>query len=146
MELKIKKFDNLTVSELHNILKTRISIFVVEQECAYQEADDTDRRSFHLWFEEEGIIKAYLRIFKKEGEENTAQIGRVLSVERRKGLATKILSEGINAAKELMNADGIYLEAQTYALSLYTKAGFSPCGEEFSEDGIPHTPMYLKLK
>ena len=145
MELFVKKFEELTAKELHKILKTRVAVFVVEQECPYQEVDDTDCDSLHLWLEEGGEIKAYLRVFPKAGSTDTAHIGRVLATERRRGLASKILAEGITAAKDILKADSIYLEAQTYAIHLYEKAGFAPCGEEFLEDGIPHTPMMKKL-
>ncbi len=145
MKVIIKKFDELTAAELHKIYKTRVSIFVVEQECPYQEVDDTDRDSLHIWIEENDEIKSYLRLFPKADAENTAHIGRVLATERRKGYASQILKVGIETAKDVMKADGIYLEAQTYALPLYTKLGFAPCGEEFLEDGIPHTPMMIEL-
>ena len=145
MKLVVKRFDELTAAQLHKILKTRVSIFVVEQECPYQDVDDTVCESLHIWLEENGEIKAYLRLFPKADSENTAHIGRVLATERRKGYATQILDAGIKVAKEVMKADRIYLEAQTYALGLYLNKGFAPCGEEFLEDGIPHTPMMKEI-
>jgi ElaA protein len=85
------------------------------------------------------VLKAYLRVFRKSEEE--AAIGRVLAAERRRGYASEVLRAGIAAAKEYFGMDRIYLEAQTYAKSLYEKQGFIRCGEEFLEDGIPHIPM-----
>ena len=73
------------------------------------------------------------------------QIGRVLSARRGEGLGTKILEHGIEAARLELNAESIFIEAQTYALPFYEKFGFKACGEEFLEDGIPHTPMMLEF-
>ena len=139
----VKKFDQLTSREVYEILKERTAVFVVEQECPYQEADGTDYDSLHVWVEENNSIVAYLRIFDKDKENNIVQIGRVLSVRRGEGLGAKVLEKGISAAKEEMGAKAIFIEAQTYALDFYKKFGFVACGEEFLEDGIPHTPMTL---
>lgn len=143
--LVIKKFDRLTPREVYEILRIRTAVFVVEQECPYQEVDGTDYESLHVWLEEDKEIVAYLRIFEKDREQNTVQIGRVLSKRRGEGLGARILEHGIEAAQLEMGADSIFIEAQTYALPFYQKFGFESCGEEFLEDGIPHTPMLLKI-
>ena len=78
MEVKIKTFDELTTKELYEILKLRADVFVVEQNCIYPDLDDIDYRSIHIFYEnEDETIAAYLRFFKKEGENDTVQIGRV---------------------------------------------------------------------
>ena len=141
--LVIKKFDRLTPREVYEILKVRTAVFVVEQECPYQEVDGTDYESLHVWLEENDEIVAYLRIFEKNAENGTVQIGRVLSKRRGEGLGAKVLEHGIEAAQVEMGAKAIFIEAQTYALDFYKKFGFESCGEEFLEDGIPHTPMTL---
>ena len=143
MELKVKFFDSLTTRELYEILKIRTAVFVVEQECPYPEVDGTDYDALHVWLEEDGEIKAYLRAFPKG--ENTVQIGRVLSAQRGIGLGGKIIRAGIEAVKEKLPCQRIYIEAQTYALAFYEKVGFVTAGEEFLEDGIPHTPMTLEM-
>ena len=130
---------------MYEILRIRTAVFVVEQECPYQEVDGTDYESLHVWLEEDKEIVAYLRIFEKDREQNMVQIGRVLSKRRGEGLGAKILEHGIEAAQLEMGADSIFIEAQTYALPFYQKFGFESCGEEFLEDGIPHTPMLLKI-
>ena len=145
MELVIKRFDRLTPREVYEILKVRTAVFVVEQECPYQEVDGTDYDSLHVWLEEDDNIVAYLRVFEKDKEKNMVQIGRVLSARRGEGLGAKILEHGIEAAKLELNAESIFIEAQTYALPFYEKFGFKACGEEFLEDGIPHTPMMLEF-
>lgn len=145
MELVIKRFDRLTPREVYEILKVRTAVFVVEQECPYQEVDGTDYDSLHVWLEEDDNIVAYLRVFEKDKEKNMVQIGRVLSARRGEGLGAKILEHGIEAARLELNAESIFIEAQTYALPFYEKFGFKACGEEFLEDGIPHTPMMLEF-
>lgn len=139
MTVKVKAFTELTLQELYEILALRNEIFVVEQNCPYQDIDRRDQEALHVMGWEGGALKAYLRVFRKSEEE--AAIGRVLAVERRKGYASEVLRVGIMAAKERLGMDRIYLEAQTYARSLYEKQGFVQCGEEFLEDGIPHIPM-----
>ena len=87
MDIIIKKFDELTLNELYNILKLRSQVFVVEQNCIYQDLDDIDKNSYHFFIKgNNDMIKVYLRIFEKDKE--TAQIGRVVTdeKERRKGL------------------------------------------------------------
>ena len=143
--LVIKKFDRLTPREVYEILKIRTAVFVVEQNCPYQEVDGTDYNSLHVWLEENDEIVAYLRIFEKDSENGTVQIGRVLSKRRGEGLGAKIVEHGIEAAQLEMGAKAIFIEAQTYALDFYKKFGFEPCGEEFLEDGIPHVQMELKF-
>ena len=143
MELVIKNFDRLTSREVYEILKIRTAVFVVEQNCPYQEVDGTDYDSLHVWLEEKDEIKAYLRAFPKSDDGKTVQIGRVLSKERGVGLGAKVLSSGIEAVKAELSPEQIVIEAQTYAIPFYEKFGFEVNGEEFLEDGIPHTPMIL---
>lgn len=143
MELVIKSFDELTKTELYEILKVRVEVFVVEQKCPYQEADGIDYKSLHMFYREDNKILAYLRIFKRE--EGTAQIGRVLTVEREKGFGGKLLKEAVALIKNQIKPKKIYLEAQCYAVGFYEKEGFKVCSEEFLEDGIPHVKMILEL-
>ena len=145
MKLVAKYFEELTTLELYEILRARAEIFVVEQNCVYQDLDGTDYRSLHIYFEEEGKVLAYLRAFKKTDMKNTVQMGRVLSIEHGIGLGGKILIEGLELIREKMNPDCIYIEAQCYAVGYYEKVGFKVCSEEFLEDGIPHVQMKLML-
>jgi predicted GNAT family N-acyltransferase len=95
--------------------------------------------------EEDGQILAYLRIFHRSGEENTAQIGRVISAVRRKGYGSEILKAALGYAKDIMHCSEAYLEAQCYASGLYEKQGFHIVSEPFLEDGIPHVRMRRHL-
>ena len=143
MELIVKKFEDLTVDELYDILRVRSEVFVVEQECIYLDIDGTDKRSVHVFLKEDGRILACLRIFSIN--EDTVQIGRVLTSVRGRGFGRMILKEGIQAAKEHFHPEHIYLEAQTYAADFYGKEGFRVISEPFLEDGIPHVKMILDM-
>lgn len=145
MEVVVKKFNELTVGELYEILRVRAEIFVVEQNCVYQDLDDIDYRSLHIFFESEGKVIAYLRAFIKDSVNNTVQIGRVLTLSHGTGLGGKLLKEGISIIKKKMNPSSIYIEAQCYAIGFYEREGFVVTSDEFLEDGIPHVKMILKL-
>lgn len=140
MELVIKHFSELTPDELFEIYKLRVSVFVVEQECPYQEVDDADKTAYHLYMASHEGIWAYLRVLPTE---SGAAIGRVIAVKRRSGLGTEIVRAGIAVARERLRARRIDIAAQTYARKFYENVGFVQCGEEFEEDGIPHIPMTL---
>ena len=144
MTLHVKRFHELTTDELYAILKLRISVFVVEQKCPYVELDNLDQDAIHVWLEDEDGIEAYLRILDRGAENENVAIGRVIAIKRRRGLGTRILQEGIKAARELLGADKIYLEAQTYAKGLYEKLGFQQISAEFLLNGIPHVRMILE--
>ncbi len=138
----IKTFQELTTTELYEILKLRSAVFVVEQNCVYQDIDDIDYRSLHVFrVDEAGHMEAYLRVFEKKDEPGVAQIGRVLTAKRGIGLGSEILREGIRVANERLGMQSLYLEAQQYAIGYYEKSGFRVCSEPFLEDGILHVQM-----
>ncbi len=145
INLVIRSFSELTTRELYEILRVRAEVFVVEQNCVYQDLDEKDQESLHLFYEKEGRIQAYLRVFMRKEEEKLAQIGRVLTVARGTGLGTAILKDGLSAAKKYLGAEEVYIEAQCYATGYYEKAGFQITSEEFLEDGIPHVEMRVRL-
>ena len=141
MELSAKRFDELTNSELYDILKLRVNTFVVEQNCPYPELDDKDQDALHVFLRDEEGIQAYLRIMGRGVSSEYVSIGRVVAVKRRCGFGSRVLEEGMRLAKERFGAEKIYLEAQTYARTLYEKHGFRQISAEFLEDGIPHIKM-----
>ena len=141
MKLVSKFFEELTTTELYEILKARAAIFVVEQECVYQDLDDKDYKSLHVFYEKEGKVIGYLRSFEKE--KDVIQMGRVLTIEHGKGLGGKLLKVGIEEIKTKQNPKKIFIEAQCYATGYYAREGFKVCSEEFLEDGIPHVEMEL---
>ena len=141
MEICIKKFDELSLYDLYEILKLRVNVFVVEQNCPYSELDDIDKDAFHVYLKDDDGIQAYLRVY----ENNGIRIGRVLSLKRRQGMGTNVLNEGIRVAKDLLSAKTITIEAQTYARKMYENAGFVQTSEAFLEDGIEHIRMELRV-
>ena len=141
----LKSFSQLSADELFAIYKLRVAVFVVEQKCAYQEVDEVDKASYHLWYEDEDGIEAYLRIIPAGVTRKEVSLGRVIAVKRRCGLGTKIVSDAISFAKNELKAKEIVIEAQTYVKSLYEQLGFRVESEEFFEDGIPHVQMHLML-
>ena len=146
MELIVKAYEELTRDELFEILKLRNAVFIVEQECPYQDIDETDREAYHIFLRDEEGMEAYLRVFRSEKCPQEARIGRVIAVKRRCGLGSRILKEGIRLAQEKYHAATVGLEAQVYARGLYEKQGFVQASEEFLEDGIPHIEMKRKLE
>ena len=145
MKVVTKTFEQLNNNELFEIFSLRVSVFVVEQNCAYQEIDEYDRCAYHVYMADDKGIAAYLRVLPQNTRFATASIGRVIARERNKGYGTAILNEGIKVAKDYLNADRITIEAQTYAKKLYENAGFVQISDEFLEDGIPHITMELIL-
>lgn len=143
MELIIKAFEELSAGELYEILKARTAVFVVEQTCPYQDIDGLDPHAFHVWVEENGELKAYLRVLSKDAD--TAHIGRVLTTERGRGYGARVLKAGIAVARERLKKSAVYIEAQSYATGFYAREGFRVISDEFLEDGIPHVKMLLKL-
>ena len=145
MEHVVKHFSELSAEELFEIYRLRVSVFVVEQRCPYQEVDDADRTAYHVWLRDEAGIEAYARVLPPGVAFPTAAIGRVIAVKRRCGLGGRIVEAAVNTAKTKFSADKITIEAQTYARSLYEKHGFRQTSAEFLEDGIPHIRMQLDL-
>ena len=143
MKLTVKRFEELTLGELYEILRLRSAVFVVEQTCPYQDIDNKDQAALHLWLSDEDGIAAYLRVMDRGVYDEEVAIGRVISLRRRRGYALQLLQEGVRVAREAFGAQLISVEAQVYARSLYEKAGFRQASEEFLEDGIPHIRMLL---
>jgi len=145
-QLHVRTFEELTTEELYDILALRVNVFVVEQNCPYEELDGRDRQALHVWLSDEAGIAAYVRVMDRGVESGYVSIGRVVAARRRSGLGSRILAEGIRAARERFGAEEIYLEAQTYAEGFYEKQGFQRVSEEFPVDGIPHIKMLLERR
>lgn len=145
MEIVVKKFSELSVEELFEIYKLRVSVFVVEQNCPYQDVDDADKVAYHVFLWDEDGIEAYARVLPQGVTFDSASLGRVIAVKRRCGLGSQIVDIAMKTAKEKFHADKITIEAQVYARSLYEKAGFHQTSDKFLEDGIPHIQMQCEL-
>ena len=141
MKVCVKRYSELTKDELYALVKLRIAVFIVEQNCPYMELDDWDQAAVHVWLEDDEGIEAYLRVMDRGVESEYASIGRVVAAKRRAGLDSRVLQMGIRAAREAYGPGPVYLEAQTYARSFYEKQGFRQISDEFMLDGIPHIRM-----
>ena len=143
---KVKKFDELTVPELYQIIKARVDIFVVEQDCPYPDLDGYDQKALHLWVEEDGVVLAYCRIFPKGIKYNETSLGRVLTTEqgRGKGLGKNLFSYAVQIIENRLKTSEIRISAQDYLLHFYESFGFVDTGKKYLEDNIPHTEMLRK--
>lgn len=142
MTLNIKHFNELTAIELYRILRARAEIFVVEQDCVYQDLDNKDLNAWHVWYEDEDGVAAYCRVLDKGvSYPDEGSIGRVITVKRGTGLGYKIMMEGIRIAKEKFGQTALRISAQQYAQGFYEKCGFARVSEPYLEDGIPHVQM-----
>ena len=148
MNTVIKKFSELSTEEIYNILKLRSEVFVVEQNCVYQDIDEKDKKATHLFIEKNNEIIAYTRIFKKGYyyEENPS-IGRVVvsKKERGKNLGKEIMLNSIEFIKKELEGRKIELSAQKYLDKFYKDLDFYSEGEDYLEDGIPHQRMFYDL-
>jgi ElaA protein len=144
MEVLIKKFNQLSVNELYEILRARVDIFVVEQNCPYYELDGVDKEAYHFFIYENNQVIAYARSFLSPNHKDTIQIGRVITRVRGKGLGDIIMNKAISESRKIFNLHDIYIEAQVYAIGFYTRFGFKRISEDFLEDNIPHLKMLLK--
>ena len=140
---KAKWFEELTAAELYEILRSRSEIFVVEQNCVYQDLDGKDQKALHVFCEEDGRVTACLRAFRKDA--GTVQMGRVLTLTHGTGLGGELLKRGVREIREQMKPERICIEAQTYAAGFYAREGFQVSSDEFLEDGIPHVKMILEI-
>lgn len=146
MKSVIKKFQELTVDELYAILRLRSAVFVVEQDCAYQDLDDVDKEAWHVYLKEGEEIVGYVRVVDKGKRLDEVSIGRVVSLYRRKGIGSKLMQIAKAVAKEKFGATKIKVGAQVQAQAFYKQAGFEPVSEEYLEDGIPHIYMLYEEK
>ena len=139
-----KLFRELTVDELYELLRVRAEVFVVEQDCVYQDLDGDDQVSVHLWLTDGGKVVALCRVCPAGTHMEEVSIGRVITTERGKGYGKRIMLEGIKVAQEHFNAKRIDIEAQEYARGFYEQVGFRQSSEPFILDGILHIRMTWK--
>ena len=136
-----KTFQELTVDELYELLRIRAEVFVVEQDCVYQDLDGDDQVSIHLWLTAGDSVVALCRVCPSGSHMDEVSIGRVITTERGKGYGIRIMQEGIDVAREHFGARRIDIEAQEYARGFYEQTGFRQSSEPFILDGIPHIRM-----
>ncbi len=142
MEFKAKYFDELSATEVYEILKARAEIFVARQRIIYNDMDDTDYRSLHCCIWENGRVIAYLRAFYKDNK-NIVKIGRVLTLEHGKGFGRQLMEAALPEIRRKLECKKLYLESQKHAVGFYEKFGFKAVSNEFIEEGIVHIAMEL---
>lgn len=146
MKIITKSFPELNINELYAILQLRAEVFVVEQDCVYQDIDDKDKNAHHILGYVNNQLVAYARIFNKELYFTEASIGRVVVAknQRNKQYGFVLMQEAILAVANLYQTQTIKISAQLYLKNFYESLGFKPVGAGYLEDGIPHIAM-LKM-
>ncbi len=143
MEFISKKFFELSTEELYEILKSRSQIFMLEQNIICLDMDDVDKVSLHCFFFGENRVKAYLRAFSLDCD--TVIIGRVLSLEHKKGIGKELMIKGIEEAKKHFKCKKICVYSQKQAVGFYEKMGFKIISDEYIKEGIVHVTMEKEL-
>ena len=138
-----KKFEELTSLELYKILQLRVEVFVVEQNCLYNECDGKDLKCDHLWCELGGKILAYCRIVPPGVSYVEPSIGRVVSHPeyRDRKLGYELMRHSIQIIENHFETEKIRISAQSYLKHFYEKFGFQQVSEEYLEDNLPHMEM-----
>lgn len=146
MHWKIKSFEELTTQELYEIIRLRIAIFVVEQNCPYQDADKKDEKSFHLMGYKNNELLAYARILPPGISYPDVSIGRVVSSStvRGKGIGKLLMTQALAEIKNKFGSTSVRISAQSYLINFYSSFGFISVGEEYLEDNIPHQEMLIE--
>ena len=142
-----KTFSELNIEELYQILRLRSEVFVVEQDCVYQDIDNKDQNAIHLYYIDNDEIVAYTRIFKAGHYYENPCIGRVVVSKKNRGkdLGKKIMIDSIEYIKQNIKGEKIELSAQKYLDKFYKDLGFYKIGEDYLEDGIPHQRMIKEI-
>lgn len=141
MTLHEKPYGKLTLDELYELLRVRSEVFVVEQNCVYQDLDGDDQDSIHLWLTVGDKVVALARVCPAGTHLDEVSIGRVVTTERGKGYGKQIMLHAIDAAIAHFGATRIDIEAQEYARGFYERVGFRQSSDTFMLDDIPHIRM-----
>ncbi|WP_396194565.1 GNAT family N-acetyltransferase [Flavobacterium sp.] len=143
LQWKIKRFETLSLSELYKLLQLRAEVFIVEQNCVYQDIDGKDEKALHLIGEDNGEIVAYARLFKPHDYFDEASIGRVIVKEksRAKKLGHILMREAIQVIETHFEVNEITISAQLYLKHFYESHGFVQISDTYLEDDIPHIRM-----
>ena len=146
LEWKIKRFNELSSAELYNLLQLRSEVFVVEQNCVYQDIDGKDQKALHLIGEFNSKIVAYARLFKAGDYFENASIGRVVvgTDYRDKKWGHELMQHAITGIEEYFNSTKITISAQLYLQKFYESHGFVTTSETYLEDDIPHIEMKIE--
>ena len=147
-EHQVKSFQELSLEEFHDIIALRIQIFIIEQNCPYQEVDGKDKLAHHLFFKNEmDEIIAVTRILPQGISYEEVAIGRVVVHEdyRGTGLGSQLMSDSMNFVRDKYGEVPVRLSAQKHLENYYGNHGFKSTGKEYLEDGIPHVEMLYNI-
>ncbi|PIB36941.1 hypothetical protein BFP72_16790 [Reichenbachiella sp. 5M10] len=144
-QLGIKTFEELNTTELYQLLKLRVDVFVVEQNCPYPELSDLDKVSDHFMLYDGEKLAAYLRTYLRDP--GVYGIGRIVTDVRyrSKGLAGDLIRAAMARIHGVEGAKEIYVQGQSHLTKYYESFGFKVCSEEYLEDDIPHTDLHLMI-
>jgi len=143
MDIEVKPFSELSNHELYAILRLRMAVFVVEQNCVYQDLDGKDFKALHVLGKQNENLVAYSRIFKAGDYFKEASMGRIVvdTTYRSSGFGKEIVLASEQAISDYFKSKNVRLSAQSYLQNFYTELGYQTIGEEYLEDGIPHITM-----
>ena len=147
-EHQVKSFQELSLEEFHDIIALRIQIFIIEQNCPYQEVDGKDKLAHHLFFKNEmDEIIAVTRILPQGISYTEVAIGRVVVHEdyRGTGLGNQLMADSMNFVRDKYGEVPVRLSAQKHLENYYGNHGFKSTGKEYLEDGIPHVEMFYNI-
>ncbi|UAB76458.1 GNAT family N-acetyltransferase [Mesoflavibacter sp. SCSIO 43206] len=148
LNIKVKTFSQLTTKELYDLLQLRSEVFVVEQDCVYQDIDGKDQIALHVLGFKDEVLVGYTRIFKPGDYFELASIGRVVvkENERKHKYGYDIMDASIKTIKDVFNTTDIKISAQCYLKRFYNNLQFFEVGDQYLEDGIPHIAMIYEDK
>lgn len=140
----LKSFEELTRDELYKIIRARLEVFVIEQNCSYLDTDNYDQKALHLWAEYEGEVMAYCRLFDVGIKYEETSIGRVLTTQKARGLniGRELVGNAVQIIENVYKTSKIRISAQDYLLKFYSEFGFIATDKKYLEDNLPHTEMY----
>lgn len=146
MRWEFKSFSDLNIHELYAILALRSEVFVVEQDCVYQDADGLDQAAYHLCVWDGAHLAAYLRVLPANTRFRDVSIGRIIvqSKYRGRALGKQIIEKALASINERFGTVPVQISAQCYLANFYAGIGFTVIGEAYDEDGIPHINMVHK--
>lgn len=148
MKFEFKHFSELTNEELYYIMQLRAEVFVVEQNCVYNDLDGHDKEAIHQFLKKDGVVLACSRLLKPGSRFSDCSIGRVVvkESERGTGLGIQMMEEAKDFILKEWKAEKIKISAEKYLQKFYEELGFVVITEEYMEDGIPHFGMLLEYK
>ena len=143
LHFRWSRFDELSTRDFYEAVKARESVFIVEQQCAYQEVDELDPLAWHLLATVDGQLAAYIRLLGPGDKFAEPSIGRVMTLKAYRGhqYGRALMSEAIRFTEQTYPGLGIKIGAQVYLTAFYESFGFAAVSAPYDEDGIPHIDM-----